>query len=93
MARAELLLQLARFPEALDDSKRAIALCPDVPEILLGHARALAFNGQGDAVIDAYDDIIARHKALNFENCPVPIGPIALERDAIVRLFLESDVA
>jgi tetratricopeptide (TPR) repeat protein len=91
--RAELLIQVGRFAEALDDSKRAVELCPDVPEVLLGHARVLAFNKQGDAAIDVYDDIIDRQKTLNFEHAPVGIGPIILERDAIVRLFLESDVA
>lgn len=91
--RSELLRQFGRFAEALDDSKKAVELCPDVAGVRLEHARALAYGGHGDAAIDAYDDIIDRHETLNFEHAAIGIGPIIAERDAIVRLFLEGDVA
>jgi tetratricopeptide (TPR) repeat protein len=90
--RSELLRQLGRFAEALPDSKKAVELCPDVPEVMLEHARALAYSGQGDDAIDAYDDIIESAETLNFEHAVIGIDAIISERDAIVRLFLESDV-
>jgi tetratricopeptide (TPR) repeat protein len=91
--RSEVLIQLGRFVEALEDGKKAVGLCPDVPEVLLNHARALAYADQGDAAIDAYDDIIGRHKILNFEHAPVGIGALIAERDAVVRLLLEGAVS
>jgi tetratricopeptide (TPR) repeat protein len=89
--RSEGLLRLQRFPEALTDSQRAVELCPDAPDVLLNHARALAFNSNGDAATDAYDSIIERHKTLKFERATIDV--IIAERDAMVRLFLESSLS
>lgn len=89
--RSECLLRLQRFPEALTDGQRAVELCPDAPDVLLNHARALAFNSNGDAAIDAYDSIIDRQNTLNFERAASDL--IVAEREAMVRLFLESSMS
>jgi tetratricopeptide (TPR) repeat protein len=89
--RSECLLRLQRFDEGLADAKKSIELCPDAPDVLLNHARALAFNSNGDAAIDAYDSIVDRQNTLNFERAPIAL--IVAEREAMVRLFLESSLS
>jgi tetratricopeptide (TPR) repeat protein len=90
LARSWLLMELHRFAEAFADSTIAAERLPNAAEALLTHARALGFNNQGDAAIDAYDEIIGRAETLNFENCFFALDHIVRERDAIAQLFLEG---
>jgi tetratricopeptide (TPR) repeat protein len=89
--RAELLLRLGRHAEMLTAATKAVECCPDIADVLRMRALALSFNARGDDAIEAYDDIVARQKSLIFEVLWIDL--ITAERDAILRLFLESDVA
>lgn len=88
--RSDLLRNIGRLPEAVEDGNRAVSLCPDVAEVLLSYARALACAGRGDDAIDAYEDIVSRSDAIDFSTCICTAAAIAGERDAVLRLLLEG---